>query len=96
MKEPIASKARFSFSRGGSVFIDDIYEKTEALRYFNYLKYKRCQGLWFYCNAMWHRNLDAEIKERLNDGFCDSKHSNFYSRWVDRWKALAQYYKEHI
>ena len=71
-----------------------VYDRAMANAYIRYQKYKRCQNMWLYCSAMWHRYMDAEIKERLRTGYCDSKGSNFYSRWCNKWEQLMMHFKE--
>lgn len=60
-----------------------VYDKDEADRYINWLKYKRCFAMAKLCQEKRERRLGLLTKRGA-----------FYHRWFRKWLSLAGKYKE--
>jgi hypothetical protein len=72
----------------------DVYLKSEADEVICHQKYKRCLAMaeWCFAKANFHYIIGRkEGRQFAKDNF---RRGNLYSKWCNRWKKLAEQFKE--
>ena len=70
-----------------------VYRKSEADRYINRQKHKRCLAMAEICNAMYDKE-DAMVNGSGTSWEFISKEMKYWERWRNRWLEIANKFKE--